>query len=755
MTLRQCLLVAALACASLCARAEPLIVGYFPFWASYSHGASLADVPAEKLTHLIYAVGKLGPDGSVAPGDFFSDLVRVYTGDDKQLYRGNYALIPLLKARNPKLKVLLSVGGWNWSRWFSDVAADPAKRTRFVTTALALMDQYGFDGLELDWRFPVVGGPPETGKRPDDLANYQLLLHVLRQACDQQRRASCQIAMTVSPVPWTRPSWPSAAMVKDVDFVSVIASDFQGAWSKTTGHKSPLRDDPAHPGPSIASAVSQMTAAGLPARKLVLILPAQGMSWLGVPPQNQGLYQPFKGVSVGTWDTEQSAPSGVFTYGEIVNLVARGGFESYWDSVAQAESLYAPRTGQLISYESPRAFAAKLDYIQQQHLAGVALWEISSDAPGDLALLEQGWRYFHPWRARWAAMLSHTTATLPWLVAILAGVVLALLVLWQWQRRRRWQAERLRYEKVVVTLRELPAGLQAVAQGAVQLLPCLPDPRDVAAVRQLQALATSSLAIHHQILPLAQLEHADITGAESALAEPVTNACGALLGLERFTRELAEQRSLERMLDTMLRFLADDPRVSEAVLLEEEGEAASVPDEVLHLDQSRTAALLRHGTFADYGLALRFHSALSDEDAVYFRTLANQVVLVRQQLHELARQPQLLSELYEIASRRDKLHYIRADRGYSGIYAADLTAPHYVTLRLRAIRLYFDELVQVHRSYLVRPKAVTGSRRAAGGGVELIVAGQSVPVARTYLGQLRRQYPAWFKAEAPAAACSS
>ncbi|KAF0813963.1 Chitinase A1 [Andreprevotia sp. IGB-42] len=748
MTLRQHILVAVLACAALGARAEPLIVGYFPFWASYSHGASLADAPVEKLTHLVYSVAELKADGTVAPGDFFTDLVRVHAGDNNQLYRGNYALLPALKARNPKLKTLIAVGGWNWSRNYSDVAADPAKRRQFVASTLAFLDRYGFDGIEFDWRFPVVGGHPNTGKRPDDLINYQALIHEMRQAC-HARAASCVLSLTISAEPVQRPGWNVRAMLADVDFATLIASEFRGAWSEQTGHKSPLMPDPAHAGTSVSGAVAELKAMGLPAAKLVLLLPAQGISWLGVPPgKEHGLYQQPKGVPFGTWDNEKSGPTGLFTYAEIRKLAASGGFEAHWDDVVQAETLYQPHTGQLISFESPRALAAKLDFIGQQGLAGLGLWETSSDAPGDDALLDQAWRHFHPWQARWAMVRERTAAAMPWLLGAVAGLMLTLGLLWRLRRSRLRMLEHAQREYLVNALGVLPDHLLGVATQAAQLRERWPERLTVIDAQVLDNLAGNSLAIRQQLLPLA-------CAVQPGAAIETPARRDALLELERFTRQLSEQRSLERMLETMLRFLSDDARVSEATLLEDEALVPAADGGLLSMDASRKEALLRHASFADYGVALRFHSPLSDDEEVYFRSLANQVVLVRQQLHELARQPQLLAELYEIASRREKLHFIRADKGYSGIYAADLAAPHYVTLRLRAIRLYFDELVQVHRSYLVRPKSVSGSRRAPGGGIELIVAGQAVPVARTYLAQLKRQYPAWFSAEMAATACSS
>ncbi|GLS05640.1 hypothetical protein GCM10007860_27970 [Chitiniphilus shinanonensis] len=732
MRFRRFLAAWLLCVAATCAARDPAprLVAYFPFWASYSHGSMLSDAPAERLTHLIYAYADLRADGTLLPGDRFADLVKIQPGASGALRQGNYALIPGLRQRNPQLKVLIAIGGWNWTRGLSDVAADPARRRHFVASALAFFERYGFDGIEIDWRFPVVGGHPDAVRRDDDLANYQLLLQELRHGCDA--RGGCQIAITLPPQPAMRAPGDYRALIAPVDFVSLIGTDFHGAWSPRTGHKSPL-----HGAPGIAEAIDALVAAGVPRGKLVPMLPAQGVSWIGVPAPNHGLDQPHRGAPWGTWDNEKTGPSGTYTLAEIARMAAEGDFVRYWDDAAQAETLYSPVRAQLISYESPRAFSAKLDFVDRERLGGIGLWEVSSDEPGSAGLIGRAYRHFHPWQAAWLGLREEAPLSLPWLTALatLAAAVLALA--WRLRRRRRraLHGELITRDEFAAILATLPDDLRLAAhmaqcarsRGAALLPP--------AANARLQRLAGDSLALCAQLQPL----------ADSVTPRRLRPAGQELADLQRFTAQLSGERSLEGMLDAMLRFLADDDRVDAAQRLEADDPAEVPGDEVLVLSPDRCQALVRHATLADQQLALRFTAPLSDTEEIYFRSLCNQVVLVRRQLQTLARQPQLLSELYDVASRRDKLQFIRADRGYSGIHASDLASPIHITLRLRALRLYFDDsqLVQVHRSYLVRPGAVEGVRRARG-GVELLIGRHAVPVARPYLSSLKQRFPQWF-----------
>ncbi|WP_169307377.1 glycosyl hydrolase family 18 protein [Chitiniphilus eburneus] len=737
-------LAACLLCVSAVSAARapaPRLVAYFPFWASYSHGAMLSDAPVERLTHLIYAYADLRPDGTVQPGDRFADLVKIQPGGNGTLRQGNFSLIPGLRERNPQLKVMIAIGGWNWTRHLSDVAADPALRHRFVASTLAFFDRYGFDGIEIDWRFPVAGGHPDTVHRADDLANYQLLLQALRHGC-ATRPNGCQIAITLPPQAESRAAGDYRALTEAVDFVSLIGTDFHGAWSTRTGHKSPL-----HGAPGIAEAVQALVADGLPRDKLVPMLPAQGVSWIGVPALRQGLDQPHRGTPWGTWDNEKTGPSGIYTLEEIGRLARGGDFVRQWDDAAQAETLYSAQKAQLVSFESPRAFAAKLAFVDREALGGVGLWEVSSDSPGSAGLITQAYRHYHPWRATWLGLRDQTPFGLPWLAALFALVLAVSATAWRLRRKRRRavQGELITRDEFAAILATLPDDLRLTAHMAQQVRTRSAARLPSAGIAHLQRIVGDSLALCAQLQPL----------ADTVVARHLRPPGQELADLQRFTAQLSGERSLEGMLDAMLRFLADDERVCAAQRLEADAppESDDGDDEVLLLSASRCEALVRHATLADQQLALRFNAPLSETEEIYFRSLCNQVVLVRRQLQTLARQPQLLSELYDVASRRDKLQFIRADRGYSGIHASDLPSPIHITLRLRALRLYFDDsqLVQVHRSYLVRPGAVEGIRRARG-GVELLIGRHTVPVARPYLASLKQRFPQWFALHA---ACDS
>ncbi|HHV7525961.1 TPA: glycosyl hydrolase family 18 protein, partial [Burkholderia orbicola] len=63
-------------------------------------------------------------------------------------------------------------------------AADPAARENFAASAVEFLRKYGFDGVDLDWEYPVSGGLPGNSTRPEDKRNYTLLLQEVRKKLD-------------------------------------------------------------------------------------------------------------------------------------------------------------------------------------------------------------------------------------------------------------------------------------------------------------------------------------------------------------------------------------------------------------------------------------------------------------------------------------------------------------------------------------------------------------------------------------------
>jgi len=182
------------------------------------------------------------------------------------------------------------------SKHFSDAAATEESRKRFADSAVVFLRDHGFDGIDLDWEYPVADGRDDNIRRPEDRENFTLLLEALRAALNaagdmDRRRYLLTIAAAASEKYVANTELEKIA--RTVDWVGLMSYDFAGAWSKTSGHNAPLFSDPANPSPdatrnTVTAAVMRHLEAGVPPEKLLLGLSLSGRTWRGCDRETTG-----------------------------------------------------------------------------------------------------------------------------------------------------------------------------------------------------------------------------------------------------------------------------------------------------------------------------------------------------------------------------------------------------------------------------------------------------------------------------------
>jgi chitinase len=359
MTWIACALVALLAPASLARAASPRVVGYYAEWKKHY---PVEKIPADKLTHVNYAFAII-KDGKCA--------MRM-----PELAKANFPKLVELKKNHPKLQTLISVGGWADSERFSDAAFTDESRKVFAKSCADFAAEHGFDGVDIDWEFPVSGGEKGNVARPEDRRSFTLLLAELRTQLDARGKADGgkRYLLTIA-APATGLSRMEVDQIHPLlDFINLMTYDFAGDWSDTTGFNAALHPVPDQPQQASASAsVESYLKAGVPADKVVLGVPFYGRGWAGVNDANNGLFQPrdraaAKGQRVGPDE-----------YKELKNDRGGKAGKRFWHEQAKVPWMWNAQTRVFVSYDDPESLRAKAAYAREEQLGGVMFWELEHD----------------------------------------------------------------------------------------------------------------------------------------------------------------------------------------------------------------------------------------------------------------------------------------------------------------------------------------------------------------------------------------
>ncbi|MBZ4372745.1 glycosyl hydrolase family 18 protein [Corallococcus sp. AS-1-6] len=321
------------------------VSGYYTGWNADEYPPEKVDFSA--LTHILVGRATPRPDGTL----------------NTQFDNDNGPAIARLLAQRAHAagrKALIMVGGSGEHEGWVGAASD-ANRAKFVQALLKAVDDFGYDGLDLNWE------PVELEDR----------LHLL--ALVQTLRAARPGLLLTFPIHWINTNFPEdaapwyAELALYLDQVNVMSYSMVGPWDGwVSWYTSALRGESGQHPTSIESSLALWAAAGIPKAKLGIGIPFYGMGWRNIT----GPYQPFTDWS------DYVGGDNSFTYKNILAWSVLG--THHWDDAAQAEYLTFPPntpiedgTVRWISYDGPQAIAAKGAFVKQQGYGGTIIWTIN------------------------------------------------------------------------------------------------------------------------------------------------------------------------------------------------------------------------------------------------------------------------------------------------------------------------------------------------------------------------------------------
>jgi chitinase len=369
-------------------------------WKYSNYAAYMQQPPGTTLTAGIGLFDEYADAGANSAGEALT-MAPAYTPSS------NFGQLQALKAKYPKLKTMISIGGWTLSAPLYSISRDAQKRADFAKSSVYVMVKYGFDGIDVDWEYPGGGGLDGSGvASTSDGANYNLLLKAIRDEMNRQTAIDGKkyyLSIAGPGGDEKIANMDPKAISQVADWINIMTYDFHGGWDSYTGINAPM----VNIDPSAGRANWSVQGAtqiylnglngkgGVPAAQLVLGVPFYGRGWDGVQagPNGDGLGQAgYEATSPGLGETEfpynSLFSSGALTYSNGVYAGA-GGYKRYWNAAAQVPYLYSATAKRFITYDDSESMRVKANYANQVGLGGLMFWELSEDVTsGTTSLLD-------------------------------------------------------------------------------------------------------------------------------------------------------------------------------------------------------------------------------------------------------------------------------------------------------------------------------------------------------------------------------
>ena len=267
------------------------------------------------------------------------------------------------KALYPELKVKFQMGGWgkNADGW-SQMARDEVKRKAFVDECVAITQQYGTDGFDIDWEYPTYAakdGEYINGADPSDWYNFITLLKEMREAMPDKILSYAASA--------SGKYTDNVNALQYVDYINVMTYD--------------LGNPPYHNSPLYRSSIANN-------RTCQEVIDDIFHGQQGIPYQMMNFGIPFYGHGDGYKLTTGNAYPASVTYADLEDIFFNGtcggmnvAGKNYrvWDDVAKVPYLADALGKMYASYEDIESINAKVDFLKSRNMLGAMIWEYRED----------------------------------------------------------------------------------------------------------------------------------------------------------------------------------------------------------------------------------------------------------------------------------------------------------------------------------------------------------------------------------------
>lgn len=313
---------------------EKVVIAVYPYW---KHSSEEVDsLQWQHFSHITLFAAFPESDGSIITEHIDGFASEVIT-----------------KAKQQGKKVILSIGGaGEASKGYLVATRTPEVRKTLVNNIVEIVKRYDLDGIDIDWEYWTF--QHELFKGGVDPIESQQLVQLLAELRAQLPKGTL-LTVDIMAGAWQGEQY-QVDVQKYVDYVNLMAFDFTGAWPDSpVGHHSEFE--------TFALAVQSVLERGFKAEKLIAGIPLYGVEFIG------GNNKEVKHVS----------------YDVIV------------DRVKENEKHLSSGHYQHLYFENTENVVKKSKYVLDHNLAGVFVFEVTSDSKNkEHSLVQAINRYLRP-----------------------------------------------------------------------------------------------------------------------------------------------------------------------------------------------------------------------------------------------------------------------------------------------------------------------------------------------------------------------
>ncbi|XP_067863648.1 acidic mammalian chitinase-like [Heptranchias perlo] len=340
------------------------LVCYFTNWAHKRGDCKFLpeDINPKLCTHLIYAFAVIGNHHQIA----------AQQKDDEDLYIS----FNNLKKRNPNLRTLLSIGGWNFgTEKFTAMSSSKETRLIFINSTIEFLRKKEFDGLDLHWEYPGFNRSP-----PDDKQHFTFLVQELLEEFKKESNKSNKprlllSAAVASGIRNIEAGYEIEKISAHLDFIGVMSYEFHGPWDIKTGANSPL-----HKGSTdyydeqyfnVEFATTYWKENGALAEKLLVGFPTYGRTFTLCSTDSK----PGASACGPAPPGNCTKAAGILAYYEICDFLK--GANKEW--MEEQEVPYAYKDDEWVTYDNLKSYEKKVEWLKNNSFGGAMVWTIDMD----------------------------------------------------------------------------------------------------------------------------------------------------------------------------------------------------------------------------------------------------------------------------------------------------------------------------------------------------------------------------------------